>query len=125
MFGEVRLQSEDNSKKCLVNAWEYIKTLIININIISLYSRNHKCTISGNRRLDTFVLSVGDSEDRHNHRTCVVHNAWVSLSGTVEQTCNAVARYLSFRRNGGFELYATALCEVVVIGHIYIGKLKW
>ncbi|KAI0218665.1 hypothetical protein LSAT2_029625, partial [Lamellibrachia satsuma] len=91
-----------------------------NTSRVVIYNRGDCC----NQRLDTFVLSVGDSDDRQSHRECARHNGRVRLSGTVEKTCNAVAQYLSFRRNGGHQSHLTALCEVVVIGHTYTDCLQ-
>ncbi|KAI0211452.1 hypothetical protein LSAT2_003716, partial [Lamellibrachia satsuma] len=78
---------------------------------------------SGNRRLDTFVLGVGQSRDRGTHTPCATHTGTVAAGATVETTCEALGRYLSFRRSGGYEAQATALCEVVVIGYKYTSKL--
>ena len=50
------------------------------------------------------------------------HNGRVAAGGTVEEQCKGVARYLSFRRDGGDNSYITGLCEVVVIGHRHVGK---
>ncbi|KAI0230737.1 hypothetical protein LSAT2_018886 [Lamellibrachia satsuma] len=86
------------------------------ISRVVIYNRGDCC----NQQLDTFVLSVGDSDDRQSQRECARHNGRVRLSGKVEKTCNAVAQYLSFRRNGGYQSHVTTLCEVVVIGHTYI-----
>ncbi|KAI0239349.1 hypothetical protein LSAT2_009927 [Lamellibrachia satsuma] len=71
-------------------------------------------------RLDTFILSIGDSPDRHSHTQCASHNGRVAAAGTVEEQCNTIARYLSFRRDEGYQSYASGLCEVVVIGHRYV-----
>ncbi|KAK2183955.1 hypothetical protein NP493_291g03001 [Ridgeia piscesae] len=70
-------------------------------------------------RLDTFTLSVGDSPDRSTHTECASHNGPVAAGATVNETCTAVGRYLSFRRDG-VEAYVAGLCEVVVIGHEHI-----
>ena len=77
---------------------------------------------NAHKRLDTFILSVGDSPDKTKHRQCASHNGRVAAGGTVEEQCKGIGRYLSFRRDGGHESYVTGLCEVVVIGHRHIGK---
>ena len=79
------------------------------------------CVISDARLLSTFTLSVGNSSDRNDHTQCASHNGQVAAGATVNESCAAVGRYLSFQRNGGNESHLAALCEVVVIGHIYIG----
>ena len=78
--------------------------------------------IPGERRLDTFILGVGNSSDLDSHTQCARHGGRVAKSGTVETSCEAVTRYLSFRRNGGYQSHVSGLCEVVVIGHLYISK---
>ena len=72
------------------------------------------------RRLDTFILTVGNNRDTLTQ--CASHNGTVASSGSVEKSCTAVGQYLRFRRNGGYQLNIASLCEVVVIGHLYIGK---
>ena len=78
----------------------------------------------GDKRLDTFVLSVGNTRERTTHKQCASHNGRVPAGGTVESQCRAIARYLSFSRNGDPESYAAGLCEVVIIGHRHISKYK-
>jgi len=78
--------------------------------------------ISGHRRLDTFILSVGDSSDISTHVPCANHTNAVPPGGHVNVTCLAVGRYVSFKRNKGYEANIATLCEVVVIGHRYTGK---
>ena len=73
-------------------------------------------------RLDTFILSVGDSPDKTKHSQCASHTGRVAAGGTVEEQCKGIGRYLSFRRDGGDNSYASALCEMVVIGHRHVGK---
>ena len=72
--------------------------------------------------VDTFILSIGDSSERHSHTQCASHNGRVAAAGRVEEQCRIISRYLSFRRDEGYQSYAAGLCEVVVIGHRYIGK---
>ena len=81
--------------------------------------------ISGNRRLDTFILSVGDSRDISTHAPCATHTNSVRAGGHVNVTCLAIGRYVSFKRNKGYEANIATLCEVVVIGHRYTGKWMW
>ncbi|KAK2172546.1 hypothetical protein NP493_950g01060 [Ridgeia piscesae] len=72
------------------------------------------------RRLSAFTLSVGNSSDVNDHTQCASHNGAVAAGATVNESCTATGRYLSFRRSGGEENQLTTLCEVVVIGHRYI-----
>ena len=74
------------------------------------------------RRLSAFTLSVGNSSDVNDHTQCASHNGAVAAGATVNESCTATGRYLSFRRSGGEESHVTALCEVVVIGHRYVCK---
>ena len=70
--------------------------------------------------VDTFILSIGDSPDRHSHTQCTSHNCRVAAAGRVEEQCRIISRYLSFRRDEGYQSCAAGLGEVVVIVHIYI-----
>ena len=72
--------------------------------------------------MDTFILAVGNTRDRNTHSRCASHNGPVPPGGTVESQCRAIARYLSFKRDGEPDSYVTVLCEVVVIGHRHISK---
>ncbi|KAI0224033.1 hypothetical protein LSAT2_024929 [Lamellibrachia satsuma] len=72
------------------------------------------------RRLSAFTLSVGNSSDIEDHTQCARHNGAVAAGETVNESCSATGRYLSFRRSGGGDDHWTTLCEVVVIGHRYI-----
>ena len=72
--------------------------------------------------VDTFILSIGDSSDRHSNTECASHNGRVAAAGRVEEQCRGIARYISFRRDEGYQSYAVGLGEVVVIDHRYIGK---
>ena len=74
------------------------------------------------KRLDTFILSVGNTTERTTHNQCASHNGPVPAGGTVESQCRAIGRYLSFSRNGGPDSYASGLCEVAVLGHRHISK---
>ena len=78
----------------------------------------------GERLIDTFILSTGNSPERSSHTQCASHTGTVAGGGTIEVSCSSIARYLSFIRNGGFHFYAATLCEVVVIGHKHISKYK-
>ncbi|KAK2175547.1 hypothetical protein NP493_723g02013 [Ridgeia piscesae] len=71
-------------------------------------------------RLNRFILRVGDSPDRATHRWCASHSGPVAAGATVNETCTAVGRYLSFKRDGGSDSHIATLCEVVVIGHRHI-----
>ena len=53
---------------------------------------------NAHERLDTFILSVGDSLDKTKHTECASHNGRVAAGGTVEEQCKGIGRYLSFRR---------------------------
>ncbi|KAI0230738.1 Receptor-type tyrosine-protein phosphatase mu [Lamellibrachia satsuma] len=76
----------------------------------------------GEQRLDTFNLSVGYNSSINSQTVCARHSCdrkscIVPKSGSLNTTCNAITRYLSFRRDGGYQPYSAGLCEVVVIGH--------
>ena len=74
-------------------------------------------------RLDEFRLSVGNSSQSDQLVQCATHSGRVASSASVTTSCEAVGRYLEFRRSGiRNDKYVTGLCEVVVIGHRYIGK---
>ena len=73
-------------------------------------------------RLDVFSLSVANASGSNGYAECASHNGVVPSSSSVEVSCTAVARYLRFTRNGGSETRYAGLCEVVVIGHLYISK---
>ena len=70
-------------------------------------------------RLNAFTLSVGDSPDKS--AQCADHVGFVRPGATVNLSCSAVGRYLTFRREGD-DAYVTGLCEVVVIGRRHICK---
>ncbi len=83
---------------------------------VVIYNRD-----GSSHRLDGFTLSVGTRSDQL--VPCGTHIGPVNSSASVTTSCEAVGRYLEFRRiittrhpNIG------GLCEVVVIGHLYIGK---
>ncbi|KAI0240259.1 hypothetical protein LSAT2_009049 [Lamellibrachia satsuma] len=76
--------------------------------------------IKDERRLSTFTLSVGNNSDMNGHSQCASHNGAVAAGATVNESCSATGRYLSFRRNGAGDNHWTTLCEVVVIGHRYV-----
>ena len=86
---------------------------------ISTYSCNY-ITVLAWRRLKTFVLSVGNSRNRLT--PCANHNHDVASSKSVTKSCQAVGRYLRFSRDGGPEPHSAGLCEVVIIGHLFIDK---
>ncbi|KAI0222457.1 hypothetical protein LSAT2_026310 [Lamellibrachia satsuma] len=71
-------------------------------------------------RLNAFTLSVGNSSDIEDHSQCASHNGAVAAGATVNESCTATGRYLSFRRSGGGDNHLTTLCEVVVIGYRYV-----
>ena len=71
-------------------------------------------------RLDSFTLSVGNIRDKYTQ--CASHKGSVAASGSVEETCTAIGRYLLFRRDGGTQPHLAGLCEVVVIGHLFVGE---
>ncbi len=53
--------------------------------------------------------------------TCGSHDPIVYNSAIITCGSNSVGRYVHFKRYGGFKLHTTALCEMVIIGHKYIG----
>ena len=74
-------------------------------------------------RLDGFTLSVGNKSQSDQLEPCGNHIGRVKPSASVTTSCEAVGRYLEFRRtNGTRQPDVAGLCEVVVIGHLYIGK---
>ncbi|KAI0222456.1 hypothetical protein LSAT2_026309 [Lamellibrachia satsuma] len=77
-------------------------------------------TCQDERRLNAFTLSVGNSSDIEDHSQCASHNGAVAAGETVNESCTATGRYLSFRRSGGGDNRLTTLCEVVVIGYRYV-----
>ena len=92
---------------------------------INLTISSHSCnyiTILAWQRLKTFVLSVGNSRDSLTQ--CASHNHDVGSEKSVTKSCQAVGRYLRFTRDGGSEPHFAGLCEVVIIGHLFIGKLN-
>ena len=74
--------------------------------------------ISDEQRIIAFTLSVGNSPDVNEHTQCASHNGAVAAGATVNESCMATGRYLSFRVTGENE--TLTLCEVVVIGHKYV-----
>ncbi|KAK2184446.1 hypothetical protein NP493_265g00032 [Ridgeia piscesae] len=98
------------------NAWWMVDLKdTYNISRVIIYNKD-----SAHNRLDTFILSVGNTRERRTHKQCASHNGRVPAGGTVESQCRAIARYVSFRRNGSPDSYAAGLCEVVIIGHRHI-----
>ncbi|KAI0228705.1 hypothetical protein LSAT2_020841 [Lamellibrachia satsuma] len=81
------------------------------------------CHINDERRFIAFTLSVGNSSDIEDHSQCTSHNGAVAAGATVNESCIATGRYLSFRRNGGGDNRLTTLCEVVVIGYRYLASI--
>ena len=78
------------------------------------------CILPEDQRSSSFTLSVGNSSDVNDHTQCASHNGAVAAGATVNESCTATGRYLSFRVNGGANNDLTTLCEVVVIGHKYV-----
>ena len=68
---------------------------------------------------DAFTLSVGDSPDKTTE--CAEHDGSVGPEATVNVSCDAVGRYLTFRREDK-NVDSTVLCEVVVIGSRRISR---
>ncbi|KAK2152409.1 hypothetical protein NP493_2462g00000 [Ridgeia piscesae] len=75
---------------------------------------------TGSQQPSAFTLSVGNSSDVNDHTQCASHNGAVAAGATVNESCTATGRYLSFSVKGEAENPLTTLCEVVVIGHKYI-----
>ncbi|KAK2191678.1 hypothetical protein NP493_48g07064 [Ridgeia piscesae] len=83
---------------------------------VVIYNRN-----SNIERLDGFTLSVGSSSQSDRLVQCGTHTGRVASSASVTTSCEAVGRYLEFRRTRTtFQSHKTGLCEVVIIGHRYI-----
>ena len=75
------------------------------------------------QRLDGFKLSVGNRSQSDLMVQCGTHLGRVKVSASVTTSCRAVGRYLEFRRTiTTSQPYIANFCEVVVIGHLYIGK---
>jgi len=70
------------------------------------------------------VLSVGNSQDVDTLTQCASHNRTVGSSESVTKSCQAVGRYLRFSRDGEPRRNIAGLCEVVIIGHLFTGKLN-
>ena len=74
-------------------------------------------------RLEPFTLSVGNSSKSDQLVPCVNYTGPAKSSGSVVSPCEAVGRYVEFRRSGiKKNKYITGLCEGVVIGHRYMSK---
>ena len=85
---------------------------------VIIYNRN--CC---RKRLDGFTLSVGNMPQSDQLVQCGNHTCCVNTSASVTTSCEAVGRYLEFKRTTAtFQPYVANFCEVVVIGHLYIGK---
>ena len=54
------------------------------------------------------------------HTQCASHNGAVAAGATVNESCTATGRYLSFRVKDEAYNPLTTLCEVVVFGHRYV-----
>ncbi|KAI0231380.1 Receptor-type tyrosine-protein phosphatase mu, partial [Lamellibrachia satsuma] len=85
------------------------------ISSVVIYNRKNRYNAA---RLSTFTLGVGNSPNSLTQ--CASHNGRVAPSGSVEKSCTAVGQYLRFMRDGGSELNIANLCEVVIIGHLFI-----
>ena len=93
--------------------------------VINLTISSHSCNyinVSAWWRLKTFVLSVGNSRDSLTQ--CASHNHDVGSEKSVTKSCQAVGRYLRFTRDGRYQPDSAGLCEVVIIGHLFIGKFN-
>ncbi|KAI0233427.1 hypothetical protein LSAT2_016312 [Lamellibrachia satsuma] len=71
-------------------------------------------------RLNAFTLNVGNSSDIEDHSQGTRHNGAVAAGATVNESCTATGRYLSFRRSGSEDNHLTTLCELVVSGYRYV-----
>ena len=84
--------------------------------------KTKKSFITGSQeRLQQFDLTVYNRSD--NEVLCGYHHDIINTYSTI--TCNrpVIGRYVHFKRKGGPEISFVALCEVVIIGHKYIGNI--
>ena len=79
-----------------------------------------ECIIPEAQQRSVFTLGVGNSSDVNYHTECASHNGAVAAGATINGSCTATGRYISFRVNDEADHNVTTLCEVVVIGHKYI-----
>ena len=75
-----------------------------------------------------FSIRVGNTYNVSEHTQCAYHAEVVEAGGSITLDCNAVGRFVSFRREGGDEFQwngidytgqigLVTICEFVVIGH--------
>ena len=106
------------NKAALTAWWKVDLDDTYRIYSVVIYNRNERPW-----RLKEFRLSVGNSSESDQLVQCATHSGPVAKSASVTTSCEAVGRYLEFRRSGiRGDKHVTALCEVVVIGHRYISK---
>lgn len=67
--------------------------------------------------MEEFSIRAGNSSDIDQQLQCAFQHENVSRNGSVTLNCQAIARYVSFKREGGFEPQLVTICEFVVIGH--------
>ena len=78
------------------------------------------CIIPADQRPSMFTLSIGNSSDVNVHTQCASHNGAVAAGATLNESCTATGRYISFTVKNEAYNPLTTLCEVVVIGHRYV-----
>ena len=89
---------------------------IAHVHSFFYFNRNTWIT-SGSRRMEQFSINVGNTSEVMQHTQCAYQHENVTRGGNVTLDCNAVGRYVSFRREGGFEPMLVTICEFVVMGH--------
>ena len=98
-------------------------SIIIDFSILFIYScETTTSLLTGNQeRLQQFDLTVYNTSD--NEILCGYHHDIINTYSTITCTRPVIGRYVHFKRKGGPDITMTALCEVVIIGHKYIGNV--
>ena len=77
---------------------------------------------SNDNKLQQFELTVYNTSD--NEVLCGYHRDPVLTHSTITCTEPVIGRYVHFKKvGGGSDIYWTPICEVVIIGHKYIGNV--
>ena len=89
--------------------------------ILKLCDRVSAHLITDDKKLQQFELTVYNTSD--NEVLCGYHRDPVLTHSTITCTEPVIGRYVHFKKTGGPEIFWTPICDVVIIGHKYIGKL--
>ena len=73
--------------------------------------------LTGAKRMQKFSINVGNTSSINEHTRCGYQASTVATGGHVTLNCDAVGRYVSMRREGGFQSYLVQICEFIVMGH--------